>query len=311
MLRSRATPQLRLATAHLSRVSTARCAEPSAFSRSFYMSALSREVVKVPQMAESISEGTLKQWLKKKGDYVEVDEEVATIETDKIDVSVNAPSAGIITELFAEEEDTVAVGNDLFKLEAGEKPSGGAEKAKAEPKEEKTPEKKEEPKKDTSSSSSESNRKPPQEHEAVKQKEEEPQRKAPEATEARQPSPSASAKSSSSSSEKPATKGETTSGSGNRTERRVKMNSMRKRIAERLKQSQNTAASLTTFNEIDMSSLISLRSQYKDRVLKDKNVKFGYMGMFAKAVSQALKEFPAANAAIEGDGPGDQIVYRD
>jgi 2-oxoglutarate dehydrogenase E2 component (dihydrolipoamide succinyltransferase) len=98
-------------------------------------------------MAESISEGTLKQWLKKKGDYVELDEEVATIETDKvsscglghrgtwlltlrggpaqIDVAVNAPKAGYITELLAEEEETVAVGQDLFKLEPGAAPEGG------------------------------------------------------------------------------------------------------------------------------------------------------------------------------------------
>lgn len=77
-------------------------------------------------MAESISEGTLKQWVKQKGDYVEADEEVATIETDKIDVSVNAPSAGVLKELFASEEDTVAVGQDLFDLGEGEKPAEGS-----------------------------------------------------------------------------------------------------------------------------------------------------------------------------------------
>lgn len=96
-------------------------------------------------MAESISEGTLKQWLKQKGDYVEADEEVATIETDKIDVSVNAPKAGVLKELFANEEDTVEVGQDLFDLGEGEKP---AESSK--PKQEEQPSKKEEsePKKD-------------------------------------------------------------------------------------------------------------------------------------------------------------------
>lgn len=75
--------------------------------------------MKVPQMAESISEGTLKQWSKKVGDSVEADEEIATIETDKIDVSVNAPAAGKITALLANEEDTVTVGQDLFKFEPG------------------------------------------------------------------------------------------------------------------------------------------------------------------------------------------------
>lgn len=98
---------------------------------------------------------------------------------------------------------------------------------------------------------------------------------------------------------------------GARNETRVKMNSMRKRIAERLKQSQNAAASLTTFNEIDMSSLMQMRSQYKDQVLKNHGVKLGFMSAFAKASCLALKEIPAANASIEGPGPGDQIVYRD
>lgn len=85
------------------------------------------------------------------------------------------------------------------------------------------------------------------------------------------------------------------------------MNRMRQRIGERLKQSQNTAASLTTFNEIDMSSLMSMRSQYKDEILKNTGVKLGFMSAFVKASTVALKEIPAANASIEED----QIVYRD
>ena len=85
------------------------------------------------------------------------------------------------------------------------------------------------------------------------------------------------------------------------------MNRMRLRIAERLKESQNTAASLTTFNEIDMSSLMDMRKLYKDEVLKKHDVKLGFMSAFAKAACLALKEIPAANAMIEGDS----IVYRD
>lgn len=95
--------------------------------------------------------------------------------------------------------------------------------------------------------------------------------------------------------------------SGSRNETRVKMSRMRQRISERLKESQNAAASLTTFNEIDMSSLMSMRAAYKDKILKDKGVKLGFMSAFAKASAIALKEIPAANASIEGD----QIVYRD
>ena len=85
------------------------------------------------------------------------------------------------------------------------------------------------------------------------------------------------------------------------------MSRMRMRIAERLKQSQNAAASLTTFNEIDMSSLIDMRSRYKDAILKEHDIKLGFMSAFARASILALKEIPSANASIEGD----EIVYRD
>jgi 2-oxoglutarate dehydrogenase E2 component (dihydrolipoamide succinyltransferase) len=85
------------------------------------------------------------------------------------------------------------------------------------------------------------------------------------------------------------------------------MNRMRLRIAERLKESQNIAASLTTFNEIDMSSLMDMRKKYKDEVLKEHDVKLGFMSAFARACTLALQEIPAANASIEGD----EIVYRD
>lgn len=92
---------------------------------------------------------------------------------------------------------------------------------------------------------------------------------------------------------------------------KVKMNRMRLRIAERLKQSQNTAASLTTFNEVDMSNLMEFRKLYKDDVLKKTGIKLGFMSAFAKASVLAMKELPAVNASIEGPGGGDTIVYRD
>lgn len=94
---------------------------------------------------------------------------------------------------------------------------------------------------------------------------------------------------------------------GSRNETRVKMSRMRLRIAERLKESQNAAASLTTFNEIDMSALIAMRTRFKDEVLKQHDVKLGFMSAFTKAACLALKEIPVANASIEGD----EIVYRD
>ncbi|KAF9652342.1 dihydrolipoamide succinyltransferase [Thelephora ganbajun] len=235
------------------------------------------ETVHVPTMAESITEGTLKSWNKKVGDSVAADEEVATIETDKIDVSVNSPYDGVITEILVDEESTVTVGQDLFRVEPGEKGI-----APPPPKEEAKPKEELKPAEEAP------------ELQAPKQPEPTPQAKATEKP--KQPEPSK---------EKPGPK--QAAGAGNRGETRVKMNRMRQTIAKRLKESQNAAASLTTFNEIDMSALVAFRKKYKDEVLKSHDVKLGYMSAFAKAACLALKEIPAANAYIEGD----EIVYHD
>ncbi|KAJ6032400.1 Biotin/lipoyl attachment [Penicillium herquei] len=236
------------------------------------------KVVQVPQMAESITEGTLKQFSKQIGDFVERDEEIATIETDKIDVSVNAPESGIIKEFLVAEEDTVTVGQDLVKLELSDAPAGGkaAPEKAAEPAAEKP--------KETAAPAAE------QPKQAETPKPAAPKKETPK-VEAKEP--------------------ETKPTQGNREERRVKMNRMRLRIAERLKQSQNTAASLTTFNEVDMSSLMELRKLYKDDVLKKTGVKLGFMSAFSRACVLAMKDVPAVNASIEGPNGGDTIVYRD
>ncbi|KAK5993143.1 2-oxoglutarate dehydrogenase complex component E2 [Cladobotryum mycophilum] len=245
-------------------------------------------VVKVPQMAESISEGTLKQFSKGIGDYVEQDEEIATIETDKIDVAVNAPEAGVIKEFLVAEEDTVMVGQDLVRIElGGAKPeTSEAKQEKSEVSEKAAPEAKIEIK---------------QEREVDVKKEEKPLSNKP-----HQPAPAhteekRSHTESSISSPVP----------GNREERRVKMNRMRLRIAERLKQSQNTAASLTTFNEVDMSSIMEFRKLYKDETLKKTGVKLGFMSAFSRAAVLAMRDIPGVNASIEGPNGGDTIVYRD
>ena len=198
----------------------------------------------------------------------------------QIDVSVNAPSAGRITELLASEEDTVTVGQDLFRFEPGA--AGESKPAEDKPKE------------------TEAAAPPP----PAPTSEAAPQESAPkkEVKEASKPAPAPS---------KLATKEEPApaprAAAGSRGETRVKMSRMRLRIAERLKESQNAAASLTTFNEIDMSSVMELRKKYKDEVLEQHGVKLGFMSAFAKACCLALKEIPAANASIEGD----EIVYRD
>jgi 2-oxoglutarate dehydrogenase E2 component (dihydrolipoamide succinyltransferase) len=256
-------------------------------------------------MAESITEGTLKQWSKQVGDFVEQDEEIATIETDKIDVSVNAPEAGTIKEFLVNEEDTVTVGQDLVKLElGGEAPAGGKESAKESPKEPASKEQK------TSSQPDEGQEKPKPQEESPQppKKESKPEPSQQESKPQPPPKkPETPAKEQKDAEQPKKVEGAT----GNREERRVKMNRMRLRIAERLKQSQNTAASLTTFNEVDMSSLMEFRKLYKEEVLKKSGVKLGFMSAFSRACVLAMKELPAVNASIEGPKGGDTIVYRD
>ncbi|KAI9728477.1 MAG: 2-oxoglutarate dehydrogenase complex E2 component [Chrysothrix sp. TS-e1954] len=262
-------------------------------------------------MAESISEGTLKQFSKQVGDHVEQDEEIATIETDKIDVAVNAPEAGTIRELLAKEEDTVTVGQDLVKMETGTAaPEGGQQKAKSEAKE---PASSEQP---TSSQ--------PQggkEQEKQQQQKEQPAPAKPESKPQPPPTPPASPppqqQQQQQQQQQPPKKQEqpkepeSKPAEGSRGERRVKMNRMRLRISERLKQSQNTAASLTTFQKVDMSQLMDFRRKYKDEILKTHGVKLGFMSAFTRASILAMKDIPAVNASIEGPGSGDTVVYRD
>lgn len=198
-------------------------------------------------------------------------------------MSVNAPSAGTITEHLAAEEDTVSVGQDLFRFEPGE---GGASKPAA------TQESKPA---EESPAKTESAEKPAEK--AAPPPPAAPKAEAAPPKAAKAPAPSKPKESEPAPARVP----------GSRNETRVKMSRMRLRIAERLKESQNAAASLTTFNEVDMSSLIEFRKKYKDEVLKTQEVKLGFMSPFVKACSLALKEVPAANASIEGD----EIVYRD
>ena len=257
----------------------------------------------MPQMAESISEGTLKQFSKQVGDYVELDEEIATIETDKIDVAVNAPAAGTIKEFLASEEDTVTVGQDLVRLELGGEPGEKKEtKAESEPKEAASGEQKTPPSQQGSPENAESQQPKSESKPEPKKEESKPEPKKEEPKKDTKPAPKK---------EEPKKEQTESSPYGSRSENRVKMNRMRLRIAERLKQSQNTAASLTTFNEVDMSQLMDLRKNYKDEILKKTGVKLGFMSAFSKAAVLAMKDVPTVNAAIEGPGGGDTIVYKD
>jgi len=214
-------------------------------------------------MGDSISEGTVVAFSKDVGSWVETDEVILQIETDKVTVDVRAPEAGTITEILSKPGDTVPVGAAIVKISRGSKPAAAAppkvEPAAAPvvaPRSEATP--------------------------------------TPEISAAPTPTPT------------PETQPPSTLGSDPR-ERRVPMSRLRRRIAERLKDSQNTAAILTTFNEVDMSNLMKLRDQYKDDFLKKHNVKLGFMSAFVKASAIALEDFPNVNAVIDGN----DIVYRD
>lgn len=252
------------------------------------------KIIQVPQMAESISEGTLKQWSKEIGDHVERDEEIATIETDKIDVAVNAPEAGTIMEFLVNEEDTVTVGQDLVRIELGEAPAGEKKKAAENlPVSSTTAETKSAKSELTESGGLKTSVPHVESNATISQ----PEVKNP----PEQPSPP----------KVEATPESSKVPTGNREERRVKMNRMRLRIAERLKQSQNTAASLTTFNEVDMSTLMEFRKRHKDEVLERTGVKLGFMSAFSRASILAMRDIPAINASIEGPNGGDTIVYRD
>jgi len=212
-------------------------------------------------MGDSISEGTVVSWNKKVGDSVRVDDVICSIETDKVTIDINATANGTITELFAQEGDTVLVGNPLYKM--NESAAGAAPPKAATP-----PPKAEAPK-----------------AEAPKQAE---------APKAATPPPKPAA---------PAAAAAPT-GSG---DKRVKMTRIRQRTAQRLKDSQNTAAMLTTFNEVDMSALMNLRTKYKDEFEKKHGVKFGFMSAFVKASTIALKEQPIVNASVEES----DIVYHE
>ncbi|KAI5958851.1 KGD2 [Candida theae] len=243
--------------------------------------------VKVPDMAESITEGTLAAFNKEVGDFVNLDETIATIETDKIDVEVNAPVSGTITKFLVDVEATVEVGQEIAEIEEGDAPEGGA-------------------KKEESSSSGKEETEQKKEEQETKQpeepKKEEPKKESKPAPPPKKESAPKKQEKSSASADAP------TFTNFSRNEEKVKMNRMRLRIAERLKESQNTAASLTTFNEVDMSNLMEMRKLYKDEFLEKTGIKLGFMGAFSKAACLAAKDIPAVNASIENN---DTLVFRD
>ncbi|KAK7722986.1 hypothetical protein SLS57_004842 [Botryosphaeria dothidea] len=248
-------------------------------------------------MAESISEGTLSLISKKIGDRVEQDEEIASIETDKIDVAVNAPEAGVVAEVLVGEGDVVKVGQEVFRIELDADSGKGAQEAKETQERGKAKggpaehEKKVEPLMaalTTTNASAAQPRPSPAPS---------PPPTAPPASTLRVPDTPAFVET-----PPPPNK-------PSRKETRVKMTRLRSTIATRLKASQNRTASLTTFNEVDMSALLALRARHRASVLETHGVRLGFMALFARAATLALQAVPAVNASISDDG--ETAVWRD
>jgi 2-oxoglutarate dehydrogenase E2 component (dihydrolipoamide succinyltransferase) len=287
-----------------------------------------------------VSEATVISWMKAVGDAVEKDEALCELETDKVSIEVPSPVAGAVTEIVAEEGADVEVGAVLCRVEEGAEGSGGGGSGGGAAKEEAPKQeaaKQEAPKQEAPKQEAPKEEAPaaaPATHETLSPavqkmvaendldpskipatgpkgnltKEDVQNYLAKSGAKAAQPAAAAPAASPGSQS-KPAAPSYEAKGDrplDPRGEERVKMSKLRKVIATRLKEAQNTAAMLTTFNEVDMGPMMELRAEYKDRFEKKHGVKLGFMSFFVKAAVVALKELPAVNAEIYGD----EIIYK-
>ncbi len=290
--------------------------------------------VKVPALGESITEATLGQWLKAPGDAVTADEPIASLETDKVAVEVNSPVAGTLAEQLVKEGDTVEVGAIIGRVTEGAATAAASAPAKEAadaatnpPGPAETPL----PKGDEHA--------PAEEHadltlspavrRAVLEHHVDPSKihgtgkdgritkddvlAAAQAREGGAPAtapvhePEARPQPQKVEPARAAAPAAAPASAGERTEERVKMSRLRQTIATRLKEAQNTAALLTTFNDVDMSAVMEARSKYKDLFEKKHGIRLGFMGFFVKACALAARDVPSVNASIEGD----EIVYRD
>ena len=250
--------------------------------------------VKAPELSESVQSGSLLEWRKQVGDAVRRDEPLTDLETDKVILEVAAPASGVLVEIRMPAGSDVKAGDVLAVIDA----EAGAEVAAAAP-------------------APAPVQAPSPQPVAAAPAPVVPAPTAPAPAVAAQPAPEPVV----APTPAPAAKVEPAPVAPAprpahcppceqplaRNERRVPMSRLRQRIAERLKEAQNTAAMLTTFNEINMQPVMDLRSRYQDRFLKEHGVKLGFMSFFTKAACQALKVFPLVNASIEGR----DLVYHD
>ena len=258
--------------------------------------------IKVPTLGESVTEATVARWLKKIGETVAMDEPLVELETDKVTLEVNAPAAGVLSEIVADEGANLGVGALLGRIDAA-----GAQPAAAAPAKAPEPASPPPPAAAPTPAASDIDRSGPAAKKLVAESGVDPASiaatgkdgrltkgdvlAAVEAKPAAAPAPAAAA---------PAAPKDNAA-----REQRVRMTRLRKRIAERLKDAQNTAAMLTTFNEVDMTAILALRETYKEAFEKRHGVRLGFMSLFVKACISALKELPMVNASIDGD----DLVY--
>jgi len=288
--------------------------------------------IRVPTLGESVTEATVGKWFKQAGDAVKVDEPLVELETDKVTVEVPAPASGVLGDILVESGSTVAVGSLLAALKEGAgKSAPPAAAAQAPPPPQPSPSQSAPAAHKTTESAH--NGTPPPSPSARKAlteagleaaevqgsgrrgqilKEDVANAVKSAAPPAAAPSADAASVTNVVAVQPPPTtivmrdvRLPSAANDGTREER-VKMSKLRQTIARRLKEAQNAAAMLTTFNDVDMSAVMALRAQYKDVFEKRHGVKLGFMGLFVKACIQALRDVPSVNAEIDGD----EIVYK-
>lgn len=251
--------------------------------------------IRVPTLGESVTEATIGTWFKKAGEAVADGETLVELETDKVTLEVPAPAAGTLSEIVANEGDTVEVDALLAMLAEGEGAAPAPAKAAEAPKAEAAPAAKAEPAGDMPAAPS-----------AAKMLTENNLTTGDVAGSGKRGQVlkgdvlDALAGGASAANEAPKAARAPSTGDDASREERVKMTRLRQTIARRLKEAQNTAAMLTTYNEVDMTAVMEMRKKYKELFEKKHGVKLGFMGFFTKAVCHALQDVPAVNAEIDG-----------
>jgi len=281
--------------------------------------------IKVPTLGESVTEATIARWLKKAGDAVSADEPVVELETDKVSLEVPAPTAGVLSEILVDVGNDVSVGAVIGRIEAGA--AAAAPKAAKEAAKEQALSEGDGPPSPMSAPAramekAEAQQAPrgdggaaqagPAARKIAEEKGVDLAAVAPSGPKGNVTKadvlahPAAGKVAAAAAAPAPAPAPAPTAARPTGREERVRMTRLRKRIAERLKEAQNTAAMLTTFNEVDMTATMELRTRYQDAFSKKHGIKLGFMGFFVKAAVEALKAYPAVNAEIDGD----EVVYK-